>query len=88
MSQLLDTLKAMDLHKAQERAVADHLLRYGEINRDFAYDVGLKACGRIKNLGGRIHDLRKDGWQIKTDVRNGVCFYVLIAAPGQQMALV
>jgi hypothetical protein len=53
-----------------------------------AYDVGLQACGRIKNLGARILELRKAGWNIKTDVCNGVCFYVLVAAPkAQQLTL-
>jgi hypothetical protein len=60
-----------------------------DLNRDFAYDHGLPACGRIKNLGGRIHELRKGGWDIKTDVRSGVCFYVLIVAPKpQQLELI
>jgi hypothetical protein len=26
----------------------------GEINRDFAYEIGLEACGRIKNLDARV----------------------------------
>jgi hypothetical protein len=61
---------------------------HGEINRDFAYDIGLEARGRIKNLGGRIHELRKEGWDIKTDVRQGVCWYVLTAAPrAEQLSL-
>ena len=58
-----------------------YLELHGEINRDFAYDIGLAACGRIKNLGGRIHELRKEGWDIKTDVRQGVCYYVLVSPP-------
>ena len=46
----------------------------------------MKACGRIKSLGGRIHELRKDGSDIKTD--EGVCFYVLAAEPmPEQIAL-
>jgi Helix-turn-helix domain len=74
----------MRLHSLQDKAVADYLIEHGEINRDFAYDHGLPACGRIKNLGGRIHELRKGGWDIKTDVRSGVYYYVLIAVPKQQ----
>ena len=58
-----------------------YLEEHREINRDYAYDIGLPACGRFKNLGGRIHELRADGWDIKTDVRNGVCWYVLVAMP-------
>lgn len=65
----------------QRKAVEDFLEEHREINRDFAYDIGLPACGRIKNLGGRIHELRADGWDIKTDVRNGVCWYVLVSQP-------
>ena len=70
--------KANDI---QREAVATYLLEHGEINRDFAYDIGLPACGRIKNLGGRIHELRSEGWNIVTDIRTGVCFYVLIERP-------
>jgi hypothetical protein len=81
MTQLTKTLDAMRLHSLQDKAVADYLIEHGEISRDWAYDYGPAACGRIKNLGGRIHELRKGGWDIKTDVRNRVCFYILIAAP-------
>ena len=78
--------KANDI---QREAVAEYLEAHGELDRDFAYDIGLAACGRIKNLGGRIHELRKAGWDIKTDVRRGVCFYVFISKPAaQQLALV
>ena len=81
--------KRQKAHDIQRDAVAAYLETYGEINRDFSYDIGLAACGRIKNLGGRIHELRKEGWDIKTDVRQGVCFYVLIRKPAaQQLALV
>jgi hypothetical protein len=48
------------------------VLRELAANRDYAYDIGLPAFGRIKNVGGRIHELRADGWDIKTDVRNAV----------------
>jgi hypothetical protein len=71
-------LKANDIQRA---AVENYLDEHREINRDYAYDIGLPACGRIKNLGGRIHELRADGWDIKTDVRNGVCWYVLVSRP-------
>jgi hypothetical protein len=57
-----------------------------EINRGFAYDIGLQACGRIKNLGGRIHELRKEGSDIKTDGRPSVCYYVLVAQPKEEQA--
>lgn len=70
--------KANDI---QREAVAKYLEEWGEINRDWAYDVGLPACGRIKNLGGRIHELRREGYVIETDVRNGVCWYKLISLP-------
>lgn len=66
----------------QTKAVAAYLERDGEINRDWAYDVGLDGIGRIKNLGARILDLRKEGWQIDTQRRNGVCWYVLRSKPG------
>jgi hypothetical protein len=73
----------------QREAVAAYLLKYGEINRDFAYDVGLEACGRIKNLGGRIHELRADGWEIATIIRDGVCFYRLVSEPrAQQLSFI
>ena len=62
-------------------AVEKYLEEHLEINRDYAYDIGLPACGRIKNLGGRVHELRKAGWDIKTDVRHGVCWYVLVSRP-------
>lgn len=71
-------LKANDI---QRGAVEKYLGEHREINRDYAYDIGLPACGRIKNLGGRIHELRADGWHIKTDVRHGVCWYVLMSRP-------
>ena len=71
-------------HDVQREAVATYLVEHREINRDFAYDIGLPACGRIKNLGGRIHELRSGGWQIKTDVRNGVCWYVLVKRPAAE----
>lgn len=65
----------------QRKAVEDYLEEHREINRDFAFNVGIPACGRIKNLPGRIHELRAEGWDIKTDIRDGVCWYVLVAAP-------
>ena len=65
----------------QREAVMKYLEEHGEINRDWAYDVGLPACGRIKNLGGRIHELRREGYVIETDVRSGVCWYKLISQP-------
>jgi septal ring-binding cell division protein DamX len=65
----------------QKKAVSNYLEEHREINRDYAYDIGLLACGRIKNIGGRIHELRKEGWSINTTIRNGVCWYVLIAKP-------
>jgi len=81
--------KRQALNDIQRKAVADFLEAQGEIDRDFAYNVGLAACGRIKNLGGRIHELRHEGWHIKTDVREGVCFYVLISSPqAKQLALI
>lgn len=74
-------IKANDI---QRGAVEDYLEEHREINRDFAYDIGLPACGRIKNLGGRVHELRADGWNIRTDVRQGVCWYVLIGKPASK----
>ena len=68
-------LKANDIQRA---AVQKYLEEHREINRDYAYDIGLPACGRIKNLGARTMELRADGWNIKMDVRNGVCWYVLV----------
>ena len=65
----------------QTKIVAAYLERYGELNRDYAYDVGLDGCGRIKNLGARIHELRQEGWLIRTEKRQGVCWYVLEAKP-------
>ena len=72
----------LDANDAQRAAVARFLETYGELSRDFAYNVGLPECGRIKNLGGRIHEMRADGWNIETDMRNGVCWYVLQGKPG------
>jgi hypothetical protein len=74
-------LNAQKLHAQQREAVKKYLRENGEINRDFAYDAGLPECGRIKNLGGRIHDLRTEGWHIETEIRSGLCFYKLIAEP-------
>jgi hypothetical protein len=89
MTQLTKTLDAMRLHSLQDKAVADYLIEHHEINRDFAYDHGLPACGRIKNLGARILELRKKGWHIDTQVRNGVCWYKLISVPAPlQLTLV
>ena len=70
----------------QRKAVEQYLEEHREINRDYAYDIGLPACGRIKNIGARIHDMRKDGWHINTVIRGGVCWYVLIGKPGQLFA--
>lgn len=72
----------LDSNDAQRAAVAKYLGKHGEISRDYAYNIGLPECGRIKNLGGRIHEMRADGWNIETDMRNGICWYVLIAKPG------
>lgn len=47
------------------------------LNRDVAYDIGLPACGRTKNLGGRMHELRRDGWDVETEIRRGVLFYAV-----------
>lgn len=75
----LDREKANDI---QIQAVADELTKTGYINRDEMYDIGLPACGRIKNVGGRIHDLRKLGWNIHTTKNPaGVCVYRLISKP-------
>lgn len=57
------------IHEAQEHgpvfnAQSINLLVWGmkrQGNRHFAYDIGFPACGRIKNIGGLIHELRKEG---------------------------
>lgn len=77
-------LKANDI---QRGAVEKYLEEHREINRDYAYDIALPACGRIKNLGGRVHELRKAGWDIRTDVRHGVCWYILVTRPAAQTKL-
>ena len=79
-------LKANDIQRA---AVEKYLEEHREINRDYAYDIGLPACGRIKNLGARIMELREAGWSIDTQIRNGVCWYILISKPkATQLTLV
>jgi len=72
-------LKAQSHHAKQDEAVADWLLKYGEIDRDWAYMNGLPVVGRIKNLGARILELRKRGWQIET--LEAPTRYRLISAP-------
>jgi hypothetical protein len=68
----------------QREAVANELVEKGIIRRDEMYRVGLPACGRIKNVGGRIHELRKLGWMIETgkDEVTGECIYRFISKPG------
>jgi hypothetical protein len=78
------------LNDIQRKAVADYLTENREIERDFAYNEGLPACGRIKNLGGRIHELRHEGWSIRTETDRGdhLCYYVLVSEPpAQQLPL-
>ena len=77
---LLKTLAAMDVHAQQDRAVADYLKTHGEIDKDFAYMSGIEGCGRIKNLGQRIRNLRLAGWVIETVADRGRCSYKLISA--------
>jgi hypothetical protein len=47
--------------------MSDMTSGYGVIDRDFAHNIGLPQCGKIKNLGARILDLRKEGMHIETD---------------------
>ncbi len=83
MNTLFDTyIKPLQREKAndiQREAVQAWLIKHGELDRDFAYMSGLPACGRIKNLGGRIHELRKEGWNIET--LENPTRYKLIFAP-------
>lgn len=65
-----------------------NLEHHGETNRDFAYDIGLEAGGRMKNLRGCIHELCEENWAIKTDTRGGVCFYVLVIRPKAEQVAV
>lgn len=76
----LDRGKANDV---QRRAVAAWLLEKGTLRRDFAYNTGLPQCGRIKNVGGRIHELRAMGWMIETekDAHTGECIYRFVSKP-------
>lgn len=82
-----ETAEAIALHKRQDELVGEALVRLGELDRDHLYNVGLDGCGRIKNPGGRIHELRAKGWNIKTDTDRvpGKCFYVLVSKPDGMM---
>jgi hypothetical protein len=62
-----ETLAAMSLHAKQRDALRNYLLNHRVIDRDFAHNKGLPNCGKIKNLGARIMDLRKEGMHIETD---------------------
>jgi len=75
--QYIKPLEREKAHDAQRAAVLAYLQEYGEISRDYAYMTGLKPCGRIKNLGARICELRQEGMQIETEERGGSCWYVL-----------
>jgi hypothetical protein len=59
----------MSLHAKQRDALLAHLKQHGFIDRDFAHNVGLPGCGKIKNLAARIKDLRDRGIHITTDIR-------------------
>jgi hypothetical protein len=74
------TFDAMSLHARQRDALEAHLREHGAIDRDFAHNVGLPQCGKIKNLGARILDLRKKGMHIETDRKTDPsnCHYRLI----------
>ncbi|MGF6428232.1 hypothetical protein [Bradyrhizobium elkanii] len=74
---------AAALHKRQDELVGEYLQRFGELEKDWLYNVGLPECGRIKNPGQRIRELRLAGWHIKTDTDRipGKCFYVLQSMP-------
>jgi hypothetical protein len=61
------TFAAMSLHARQRDAVKSYLMLHGVIDRDFAHNVGLPQCGKIKNLAARILDLRATGMRIETD---------------------
>jgi hypothetical protein len=58
---------AMSLHARQRDALKAYRLEDRVIDRDFAHNVGLPQCGKIKNLGARIMDLREEGMHIETD---------------------
>lgn len=76
-------LKRDELNEKQRRAVAHELLKNGFVRRDYAYDVGYPMCGRIKNVGARIFELRQAGWMIETtkDEATGECIYRLVSKP-------
>lgn len=40
----------------------------------------------VKRMAARIKELREDGWRIRTDQRDGMALYVLVAEPGQSAA--
>jgi hypothetical protein len=83
INHLTETLRSMNLHARQRDALKQHLLTHRVIDRDFAHNIGLPECGKIKNLGARIMDLREEGMRIDTDTATDPanCHYRLAAAP-------
>jgi hypothetical protein len=83
MNSLFDTyvepLRDQERFERQKEAVLAVLLRGERVYRDEMYDVGLPGVGRIKNVGGRIHDLRKEGHAIdgaKDPARKGYYYFM------------
>jgi hypothetical protein len=79
------TFDAMSLHAEQDLAVKKHLEEYRVIDRDFAEQGGL-PCGKVRNLGQRIRNLRLEGMNIATDTRTDPanCHYRLVQQPSLQ----
>jgi hypothetical protein len=79
------TFDAVSLHAAQDVAVRKHLEEYGVIDRDFAEQGGL-PCGKVRNLGQRIRNLRLQGMKIETDTATDPanCHYRLVDRPSLQ----
>lgn len=59
----------MQLHSRQDRAVKEYLETHGVIDRDFAEQIGLPSCGKIRNLAQRIRELRLRGMRVVTDTK-------------------
>jgi hypothetical protein len=69
--------------QTQRQRVEERLRQIGYIFNSEA----IRSSRPILRLGAIIHELRKDGWEIKTDYKNQYghrnCKYTLVAAPNQ-----
>lgn len=85
MTDILTETRAVTKQTAQRLAIMRALERDGTISVTAAWE-GVYGC-KIRRLGARIHELRGEGYEIRTiEETNGETYYKLISVPRPQQA--